>query len=312
MESMQMLSQTIVLLTSLAQVVTPQAGIVTESATEPLQEAGWIVSVDDTLLVDGPTVATAAMGLSTGFAETDGYEREAMFGTAWLDVDGNGCDTRNDILQRDFAEVTLDGDCTVTEGVFHDPFTATTIDFVRGVGTSNEVQVDHIIPLKAAWNGGADQWSQDTRVEFANDPVNLWASEGRQNSSKGDRLADEFMPESEAFHCQYAAQQVWVLTEYSLAISPATQAALTEVLEGCVLPETATTAPTEEPKPEPTETGADETPAEVTPEDAGTEDLTASTSQNLPTWMIVAAVLIAMTLAATSLQAARARSKQRP
>lgn len=300
-----MLSQTLVLLTSLAQVVTPQAGIITESATEPLQEAGWIVNVEGTMLVDGPTVATAAMGLSTGFAETDGYEREAMFGTAWLDVDGNGCDTRNDILQRDFAEVTLDGDCTVTEGVFHDPFTATTIDFVRGVGTSNEVQVDHIIPLKAAWNGGADQWDQDTRVEFANDPVNLWASEGRQNSSKGDRLADEFMPESEAFHCQYAAQQVWVLTEYSLAVTPDTQAALTDTLAGCILPESATTTPTEETA-QPTEAPAEsatEPAAEQNTVDA--ETVAETTSQTVPTWMVTAVVIALMLTAGAVIARAR-------
>lgn len=234
MGSMHALSTTLAVLVALTQTALPHAGIVTDSATEPLQLAGWIVEADGELVVDGAVVTAAALELSTDFAETDGYDREGMFGAAWLDVDGNGCDTRNDILQRDFTEVTLDGDCTVVSGTFDDPYTGERIDFVRGVGTSTAVQVDHIIPLKAAWNGGANQWSQDQRVQFANDPVNLWASDGRQNSSKGDRLADEYLPESSAFHCQYAAQQVWVLTEYDLAITEATKGALTEVLAGCI------------------------------------------------------------------------------
>ena len=29
------------------------------------------------------------------------YQRTADFGEAWVDVDGNGCDTRDDVLRRD-------------------------------------------------------------------------------------------------------------------------------------------------------------------------------------------------------------------
>src|SRR5699024_8153667 len=59
-------------------------------------------------------------------APMDGYtgNREALFGPAWTDkaegvaMAGNGCDTRNDILQRDLVEIVLDDDdCTVLTGV---------------------------------------------------------------------------------------------------------------------------------------------------------------------------------------------------
>ena len=39
-----------------------------------------------------------------GRAPLTGYERE-LFGPAWADVDRNGCDTRNDILRRDLANM---------------------------------------------------------------------------------------------------------------------------------------------------------------------------------------------------------------
>src|SRR5690606_24212359 len=38
-----------------------------------------------------------------GKAPKTSYDRTGMFGSAWLDVDRNGCDTRNDMLQRDFV-----------------------------------------------------------------------------------------------------------------------------------------------------------------------------------------------------------------
>lgn len=81
------------------------------------------------------------------------YQREPQFGAAWIDVDGNGCDTRNDILKRDFASFeTFRGDCEVRTGVLNDPYTGKTINFVhtnafgKNTGDSQAVQIDHIIP----------------------------------------------------------------------------------------------------------------------------------------------------------------------
>lgn len=38
----------------------------------------------------------------TGRGPKTGYDRE-QFGSAWTDVDRNGCDTRNDVLNRDLG-----------------------------------------------------------------------------------------------------------------------------------------------------------------------------------------------------------------
>src|SRR5690606_7714551 len=89
-----------------------------------------------------------------------GYER-ALFGPAWADVDGNGCDTRNDLLTRDLTDITYStrGDvCEVRTGTFQDPYTGETIDFRRGNATSMAVQIDHVVPLLDAWRKGARTW----------------------------------------------------------------------------------------------------------------------------------------------------------
>jgi hypothetical protein len=50
-----------------------------------------------------------------------GYQRTRDFGPAWsVDVDRNGCGTRDDILRRDLEKVRLRGRCTVVAGVLGD------------------------------------------------------------------------------------------------------------------------------------------------------------------------------------------------
>ena len=86
-----------------------------------------------------------------GRAPKTGYDR-AEFGQRWADIDRNGCDQRNDILARDLTDVTYrpgTRDCVVLTGVLADPFTAKRINFVRGEGTSNAVQIDHVLSVPA-------------------------------------------------------------------------------------------------------------------------------------------------------------------
>ncbi|MDN5760347.1 MAG: HNH endonuclease family protein, partial [Tomitella sp.] len=127
-----------------------------------------------------------------GKAPMTGYDRDE-FGPSWTDnVDGvplghNGCDTRNDVLQRDLTDIVLrDGDdCIIESGVLHDPYTNTTIDFERGRDTSSAVQIDHVVSLAGSWTTGAQNLTEDQRRQIASDPRNLLASDGPANMQKG-------------------------------------------------------------------------------------------------------------------------------
>lgn len=199
---------------------------VTTSNVAPLVDAGLAVQVDGAWYVDGAAVAAAAENLRTVNSSQAGYDRDLF--KHWSDPDGNGCDARNDMLQRDLVNVVLrDGsDCIVERGTLQDPYTGEAIPFTRGVATSGAVQIDHIIPLAAAWTGGANEWDATKREAFANDPMNLQAVEGRANSAKGMRLASEWMPTNAAFHCTYLAQMTSVLKAYDLAVTPIDQDAI--------------------------------------------------------------------------------------
>lgn len=163
------------------------------------------------------------MDFRVGPAVTDQpYDRKSQFGS-WADTDGNGCDARNDILNRDMTDVKQGkvSGCPfgVLSGTLSDPYTGKTIEFTRGAQTSAAVQVDHMIPLKYAWEHGAWEWTQEQRVQYANDPDVLIASDGPANMAKGAKGPADWMPENVAYQCDYAKHWVKVAKKYDLTIS---------------------------------------------------------------------------------------------
>ncbi len=207
----------------------------------------------------GPAAAALLALPVKGRAAKTGYSRDA-FGPAWADVDRNGCDTRDDVLRRDLTATTVtagSGGCEVATGTLVDPYSGTTIPFTRGFDTSAEVQIDHVVALSNAWQTGAFAWTPDVREQFANDPLNLLAVQGRLNSQKGDGDAATWLPPATGIRCAYVARQVAVKTKYRLWATPPEQAATARLLTGCpgqTLPTAATSAV---PAPDP---GADPAP----------------------------------------------------
>jgi hypothetical protein len=165
--------------------------------------------------------------------DEDGYDRKE-FGTAWKDVDKNRCDTRNDILARDLEEFeyTPGDSCQIASGTLQDPYTGEEIDFVRGP-RSADVQIDHIVALKNAWITGAYSWDREKREQIANDPLNLVASDGPANMSKGDRDTSRWLPDNASYRCEYVAAQVAVKVKYELWVTQDEHDAMTEVLTSC-------------------------------------------------------------------------------
>jgi hypothetical protein len=185
-----------------------------------------------------PRTATPALDLLAtlevkGRAPKTGYDRVARFGAAWYDVDGNGCGTRDDVLRRDLTDIVVSGACKVMSGELDDPYTGKVIDFVRGVDTSDAVQIDHVVALSNAWQTGAQQLDYAQRVSLANDPINLTAVDGPTNQAKGDSDAATWLPPSTADRCDYAARQVGVKAAYALWVTPAERDALEGILESC-------------------------------------------------------------------------------
>ncbi len=166
---------------------------------------------------------------------TKKYQRE-FFGQTWYDYDRNGCDTRNDILGRDLVNITYKegtNNCKVLSGTLNDWYTGTTVQFKAGKDTSRLVQVDHIVPLSWAWHHGADEWDDETRLRFANDPLNLVATVGKENQSKSDSGPGEWLPTDPRGICMYAERFTAILDEYDLQVGLQDRAMMRGILIEC-------------------------------------------------------------------------------
>ncbi|ARD41709.1 HNH endonuclease family protein [Actinomyces gaoshouyii] len=214
----------------------------------------------DALAADQPAVESWSAGGS----------RTGWFGKAWEDVDGDGCDTRNEILARDLSHADFsradgqqgreDGggqgaavcpDATVWSGVLHDPYTGASVSFQRGQSTSDAVQIDHVVPLNYLYAHGAWAWDARTRLLVANDPLNLVAVEGKANQSKGacgpatcpigstetgtwsTAVSPGWWPPNDSFRCAYAQRFVSVAAAYRLGLPDADRQALRSTLADC-------------------------------------------------------------------------------
>jgi uncharacterized protein DUF1524/excalibur calcium-binding domain-containing protein len=165
-----------------------------------------------------------------GRAPMTGYGRE-RFGDDWAGV--NGCSVRERVLARDLGLETYarGSTCDVQSGLLADPYTATAIRYVRG-DTSN-VDVDHVVALGDAWQKGAQQWTYERRLAFANDPLNLLAVDASANRQKGDGDAATWLPANKSYRCAYVARQIAVKRRYRAWVTAGERDAMGRVLARC-------------------------------------------------------------------------------
>lgn len=186
--------------------------------------------------------------ITTAKARPGGYDRERYF-DGWA---SNGCGsatTRDTILARDLKDVVKNPRCQVTSGTLSDPYTGRTIQFRRGRNTSSAVQIDHVVALLDAWESGARDWDQAKRVQYANSPDVLLASDGPANMAKGSGLdvngtslyrpqdsgaPDIWMPDNKAYRCDYMAKRATIKSKWGLTMTPREKQQTVSVLSQCM------------------------------------------------------------------------------
>jgi len=209
------------------------------ASAEPVQqqqdpEPQVIETEGDATPAQKALMSLASVGV-TPATRVPAYDRD-LFGSAWADIDGNGCRQRDDVLARDMTNVTTEDGCKVLTGVLNDPYTGTTISFTFGAKTSQAVQIDHIHSLSGAWKAGAWAWTAEQRKRFANDFENLLAVSGKANGPKSDKGPADWMPSTSgnaAYDCTYAIDYTHILVKYDLTAPAADIAALRDTLTTC-------------------------------------------------------------------------------
>lgn len=142
------------------------------------------------------------------------YDRKAW--PHWIDEDKDCQNTRAEILIRDSLEPVKfkrNKGCNVTFGKWLDPYTNQV--FYK----ASDIDIDHLYPLYHAHGNGAANWTRDQKRAFANDPENLLAVEDNANQEKGGLAPHEWLPENEAFHCDYLKRWQYIKAKYGLSAS---------------------------------------------------------------------------------------------
>ncbi|MGA1763920.1 MAG: GmrSD restriction endonuclease domain-containing protein [Ilumatobacteraceae bacterium] len=158
-----------------------------------------------------------------------GYKRNLF--PHWRDVDGDGCDAREQVLKRDALGLPQVDPfrCFVVEADWLSPYDG------RKSSDRTSMDIDHTVALKEAWDSGAWQWNLEQRTAYANDtsdPRTLVAVSASSNRSKGDRDPSNWMPQLRGFWCTYSANWIAVKARWGLSMDQSEWGRLNNVLSG--------------------------------------------------------------------------------
>lgn len=117
--------------------------------------------------------------------------------------------------------------CSVQDGKWISPY-----NDQETIKPSN-IEIDHIVSLKAASEAGGFDWGAEQKRAFANDMDNLLPISLTESKEKGSRTPSEWMPENREVWCHYSKAYVKILKKYSLKVSEADKETLKSALVGC-------------------------------------------------------------------------------
>ncbi len=151
----------------------------------------------------------------------------------WADADGDGCDTRSEVLiAESLVDVTFGTACTVASGEWESPWDGEVL--VEGAAAV----VERTVPAAEAWRSGAHTWTAQERSAFADDVQHgraLRVVSPAVSQSRADQDPSTWLPPVESARCGYVTDWVIVKWNVDLSVDPAERAAITSVLDECPL-----------------------------------------------------------------------------
>ena len=177
--------------------------------------------------VSAATARTYLASLTVATENRTGYDRDLF--PHWVDADGDGCDTRDEVLIAEADDpVTVGDGCSLSGGRWFSYY-----DRVSWTDPSR-IDIDHLVPLAEAWDSGAGRWKTKTRQRYANDLGDhrtLVGVTDSVNQSKGDRDPAEWMPEFGT--CRYVREWVAVKHRWRLKVDRPERRALRSLSADC-------------------------------------------------------------------------------
>lgn len=156
-----------------------------------------------------------------------GYSRDLF--NHWVDADGDGCSTRNEVLIEEADDpVSVGSGCSLSGGRWY--------SYYDGASWTapGDVDIDHMVPLAEAWDSGASGWSSAEREAYANDLGDRRTLVGvtdSVNQTKGDQDPAEWLPDLQ--QCRYLEEWVAVKHRWGLTVDSGERSALSSLAAGC-------------------------------------------------------------------------------
>jgi hypothetical protein len=156
-----------------------------------------------------------------------GYDRDLF--PHWFDADGDGCDTRREVLISEADDpVTVGSGCSLSGGRWYSYYDAVSwTDMGR-------IDIDHMVPLAEAWDSGARNWSTSTRQAYANDLGDhrtLVGVTDSVNQAKSDQDIAQWLPQFA--RCRYLREYVAVKIRWRLSVDSAERSAMQSLASTC-------------------------------------------------------------------------------
>lgn len=142
---------------------------------------------------------------------------------------GDKCDTREVVLERDGSDVKRDAECRAVSGSWKSLYDG------KSVTDAAAMDIDHMVPLAEGWRSGAAGWDAARRKAFANDLTHpqLVAVTASSNRAKGDQSPDLWQPPDRSSWCQYGRAWTTVKSAYGLTVTEPEKKMLTTMLDTC-------------------------------------------------------------------------------
>lgn len=172
-------------------------------------------------------LTTAINDLGVASEVRTGYSRDLF--PHWVDADGDGCSTRNEVLIAEADDpVSVGAGCSLSGGRWFSYY-----DRLSWTSTS-DVDIDHMVPLAEAWDSGARTWTTATRQAYANDlgdSRSLVGVTDDVNQAKGDQDPATWLPQYD--RCRYLREFVAVKLRWRLSVDAAEKQAMSSLASSC-------------------------------------------------------------------------------
>jgi hypothetical protein len=192
------------------------------AATLGLTQPAWAASYSASL-------TSAVASLPVASEVRTGYSRDLF--PHWIDADGDGCNTRNEVLIAEATtKPTIGSGCALSGGRWYSYYDNASWTL------TGDLDIDHMVPLAEAWDSGARNWTTSRRQSYANDLGDsraLAAVTDNVNQAKGDQDPATWMPPYASARCRYINEWVAVKIRWRLTVDSGEKSALTSWANNC-------------------------------------------------------------------------------